>query len=241
MWITRPAAAALLVMMTGLPAMANDIEIATLGRAPVMGSSRDSAELKRNFDNPANQKMLEQAGRKLGFTAEEYSKFKEQVVIGNASWTAIPRHLDKMTWAADGVVHTIAGVHIPAGQMGYRVRVPRSNGNGAYIVYLPAKCGNLSYVFERETRVAEKPNFPVPHPLVAAAQTFPAPQTPLVAATGVSGTTPAVSPIPPIPIPPVHHLNLLPLAALVPFLFHGGSNVIPTPSGGTVVGPPPCP
>jgi hypothetical protein len=241
MWITRPAAAALLVMMTGLPAMANDIEIATLGRAPIMGNSRDSAELKRNFDNPANQRMLAQAGRKLGLTAGEYNKFKEQVVIGNASWTAIPRHLDKMTWAADGVVHTIAGVRIPAGQMGYRVRVPKDDGSGAYIVYLPAKCGNLSYVFERETRVAQTPNFPVPHPLVAAAQTFPAPQTPLVAATGVSGTTPAVSPIPPIPVPPVHHLNLLPLAALVPFLFHGGSNVIPPPSGGTVVGPPPCP
>jgi hypothetical protein len=241
MWITRPAAAALLVMMTGLPAMAQDIEIATLGRAPVMGSSRNSAELQKNFENPANQAILAQAGRKLGLTDVEYSNFAESVRLSRASWVPIPRHLDKMTWAADGTVHVIAGVHIPAGQMGYRVRVPKNDGSGAYLVYLPAKCGNLSYVFERETRVAEKPNFPVPHPLVAAAQTFPAPQTPLVAATGVSGTTPAVSPIPPIPIPPVHHLNLLPLAALVPFLFHGGSNVIPPPSGGTVVGPPPCP
>jgi hypothetical protein len=242
MWITRPAVAALLVTMTGLPAMANDIEIATLGRAPVMGSSRDSAELKRNFENPSNQAILAQAGRKLGLSTNEYSKFKEQVAIGNASWMPIPRHLDKMTWAADGVVHVIAGVHIPAGQMGYRVRVPKDDGSGAYVVYLPAKCGNLSYVFERQTRVAQTPNFPVPHPLVAAAQNFPVPQTPLVAATGVSGTTPAVSPIPPPPIiPPVHHLNLLPLAAVVPFLFHGGSNVIPPPSGGTVVGPPPCP
>ena len=155
----------------------------------------------------------------------------------------IPRHLDKMTWAAGGVVHVIAGVHIPAGQMGYRVRVPKDDGSGAYLVYLPAKCGNLSYVFEQQTRVAQTPNFPVPHPLVAAAQNFPVPQAPLVAATGVSGTTPAVSPIPPPPIvaAAAHHLNLLPLAALVPFLFNGGSNVIPTPSGGTVVGPPPCP
>lgn len=243
MWITRPAAAALLVMMTGLPAMANDIEIATLGRAPVMGSSRDSAELKRNFDNPANQRMLAQAGRKLGFTADEYSKFKEQVVIGNASWTAIPRHLDKMTWAADGVVHTIAGVRIPAGQMGYRVVVPKTDGTGNYIVYLPAKCGNLSYVFEAPKRVAQAPpKFPQPHPLVAAAQKFPEPQTPLVAATGVSGTTPAVSPIPPPIIPVAHHLSLAPLAALLPFLIHGGGGtVIPPPSGGTVVGPPPCP
>jgi hypothetical protein len=245
MWITRSAAAALLVMMTGLPAMAQDIEIATLGRAPIMGSSRDSAELKRNFENPTNQRILAQAGHKLGLTANEYGKFKEQVAIGNASWMPIPRHLDKMTWAADGTVHVISGVHIPAGQMGYRVLVPKDDGSGSYLVYLPAKCGNLSYVFQPQQRVAAVPPpvFPKPHPLVAAAQNFPAPQPPpLVAATGVSGTTPQVSPIPPPPIPVVHHLNLLPLAALVPFLFNGGGgSVIPPPSGGTVVGPPPCP
>jgi len=239
MWFTRPAAVALLVMMTGLPAMAQDIEIATLGHAPVMPPSGDSTELKRNFD--ANQAMMAQAGRKLGLTAGEFGQFKLAVEQGNASYGPVPRHLDKMTWAADGVVHTIAGVHIPARQMGFRVLVPKHDGSGNYIVYLPGKCGNLSYVFQPEHRIAEKPAFPQPHPLVASAQSFPAPQVPLVAATGVSGTTPAVSPIPPPPIPPIHHLNLLPLAAVVPFLFHGGSNVIPPPSGGTVVGPPPCP
>jgi hypothetical protein len=105
-------------------------------------------------------------------------------------------------------------------------------------VYLPAKCGNLSYVFEKTVKVAQRPAFPQPHPLVAAAQNFPAPQPPLVAATGVSGTTPAVSPIPPPFIP--HHFNLYPLAALLPFLIHGSS----TPGGpnpGTISGPPPCP
>ena len=240
MWITRPAAAALLVMMTGLPAMAQDIEIATLGRAPIMGSSRDSAELKRNFENPANQRILAQAGRKLGLTPVEYDNFKEQVAIGHASWVPIPRHLDKMTWAADGTVHVLQGVHIPAGQWGYRVEVPRQNGSGSYIVYLPAKCGNLSYVFEQQRRVASQPSFPQPHPLVAAAQNFPAPQTPLVAATGVSGTTPAVSPA--VIVPAVHHFSLLPLAAVLPFLFNGGGGSNNPPGGtGTISGPPPCP
>jgi hypothetical protein len=240
MWITRPAAAALLVMMTGLPAMAQDIEIATLGRAPIMGSSRDSAELKRNFENPANQVILARAARKLGLTDSEYNSFKEQVAINNASWMPIPRHLDKMTWAAGGTVHVLEGVHIPAGQYGYRVRVPKADGSGAYLVYLPAKCGNLSYVFEKNVKIAQKPAFPQPHPLVAAAQNFPAPQPPLVAATGVSGTTPAVSPIPPPFIPP-HHLNLFPLAALLPFLINGGSSTNPGPNPGTISGPPPCP
>jgi hypothetical protein len=244
MWITRPAAAALLVMMTGLPAMAQDIEIATLGRAPIMGSSRDSAELKRNFENPANQVILARAARKLGLTDSEYNTFKEQVAINNASWMPIPRHLDKMTWAAGGTVHVLEGVHIPAGQWGYRVRVPKKDGSGAYLVYLPAKCGNLSYVFERQTHVASlPPQFPQPHPLVAAAQNFPAPQTPLVAATGVSGTTPAVSPIPPPVVATASRgLGLFPLAALLPFLINGGNNSNP-PGGppGSIVGPPPCP
>jgi hypothetical protein len=245
MWITRSAAAALLVMMTGLPAMAQDIEIATLGRAPVMGSSRDSAELKRNFENPRNQVILAQAGRKLGLTPVEYDNFKEQVAIGHASWAPIPRHLDKMTWAADGTVHVLQGVHIPANQWGYRVEVPKQNGTGTYIVYLPAKCGNLSYVFEQQKRVASVPSFPQPHPLVAAAQSFPAPQAPVVAATGVSGTTPAVSPIAIVPAA-AHHFSLLPLAALLPFLINGGSSGCTgtnctTPSVGTISGPPPCP
>jgi hypothetical protein len=243
MWITRPAAAALLVMMTGLPAMAQDIEIATLGRAPIMGSSRDSAELKRNFENPRNQVILAQAGRKLGLTPVEYQNFKEQVAIGHASWSPIPRHLDKMTWAADGTVHVLQGVRIPAGQWGYRVEVPRQNGPGTYVVYLPAKCGNLSYVFQpAPPRIAQKPAFPQPHPLVAAAQNFPAPQPPLVAATTVAGVTPAVSPIVPAA---AHHLNLLPLATLLPFLFHTNSgctgNDCSPVTPGTIVGPPPCP
>ena len=242
MWITRTAAAALLVMMTGLPALAQDIEIATLGHAPVMGSSRNSAELHKNFEE--NQPIMAQAGRKLGLTNIEYSNFAESVRLNRASWVPIPRHLDKMTWAAGGTVHVLQGVHIPAGQMGYRVEVPRHDGSGMYIVYLPAKCGNLSYVFQPEKRVASVPSFPQPHPLVAAAQNFPAPQTPLVAATGVSGTTPAVSPIAIVPAV-AHHFSLLPLAAALPFLFHGGGGCsgtdCTTPSTGTVVGPPPCP
>ncbi|HEV2741207.1 MAG TPA: hypothetical protein VGU66_21790 [Candidatus Elarobacter sp.] len=244
MWITRTAAAALLVMMTGLPAMAQDIEIATLGRAPVMPPARTAAELKRNFENPANKAILAQAARKLGITRVEYENFSESVALNRASWVQMPKHLDKMTWAAGGTVHVLQGVRLTSTFYGYRVEVPRQYGSGTLVVYLPATCGNLSYVFQPEKRVASVPSFPQPHPLVAAAQNFPAPQTPLVAATGVSGTTPAVSPIAIVPAV-AHHFSLLPLAAALPFLFHGGGgcsgNDCTTPSTGTVVGPPPCP
>jgi hypothetical protein len=238
MWITRPAAAALLVMMTGLPALAQPIEIATLGRAPLMGSSTNMAELKRNFER--NQPILELAGRKIGMTDSQYAAFKTQVEIGNARWVTIPRNLEKMTWAADGRVHVLSDVHIPAGQKGLEVQVP-DGPNGMLLVYLPAKCGNLSYV--RQQRIAQAPAFPQPHRLVASAQNFPVPQvtTPLVA--GVSGVTPAVSPVAPV-VAAAHHFSLLPLAALLPFLIHGsnggctGSDCSPS---GSIVGPPPCP
>src|SRR6202048_2705475 len=163
MWITRPVATALLVMMTGLPAVAQtqiaaadrerpgDVAIQELGHAPLLGSSRDSAELKQNFENPRNQVLLAQAGRRLGLTSVEYSNFKEQVAIGHAYWGRIPRHLDKMTWGAGGTVHVLQGVYIPANQYGMRVEVPKQDGTGKYIVYLPAKCGNLSYVFQKRT------------------------------------------------------------------------------------------
>ena len=40
MWILRPAFAAVaMVMMTGLPALAQPIEISSLGHAPVMSTS----------------------------------------------------------------------------------------------------------------------------------------------------------------------------------------------------------
>jgi hypothetical protein len=245
MWITRPAAVGLLVLMTGLPALAQPIEIATLGRAPLMGSSTNMAELKRNFER--NQSILELASRKIGMTADQYATFKTQVEIGNARWVTIPRNLEKMTWAADGRVHVLSDVRIPAGQKGLEVAVPDGPTSTMY-VYLPAKCGNLSYV--RRARIAQQPSFPQPHPLVAAAQNFPAPQTPLVAATGVSGTTPAVSPVAIVPAV-AHHFSLLPLAALLPFIINGGGGggCVPGPAGsnscsptpGTISGPPPCP
>jgi len=245
MWITRSAAAALLVVMTGLPALAQPIEIATLGRAPLMGSSTNMAELKRNFDH--NQPILAQAARKLGMTDAQYAEFKTQVEIGNARWVAIPRYLDKMTWAADGTVHVLSDVHIPAGQKGLEVTVHDGPTSLMY-VYLPAKCGNLSYV--RHAHIANVPSFPQPHPLVASAQSFPAPQQPPSNAVAATGFTPAVSPayVPPPPVP-VHHVGLLPLAALLPFLFNGGGGgctggsggSCSTPVTGTIVGPPPCP
>jgi hypothetical protein len=251
MWILRPAAAAVVVMMTGLPALAQPIEISSLGHAPVMSTSTSLSELRSNFQK--NEPMMRQAAQKLGLSNEQYETFKLQVAVAKARWVTVPRHLEAMTWASDGTVHVLRDVIIPPGMKGLEVDMP--DGNTTLAMYLPAKCGNLSYVHVKPPVVA----YPSSPHYVAHAQSFPQPQPQQVASV-VTGTVP-VAPLAAIPPPPVvaaaaHHFSLLPLAALLPFIVHGANNVIPAAPGVSSVTapgvptlpsmcgcppPPPCP
>jgi len=251
MWIVRPAAVAVMVAMTGLPALAQPIEIATLGRAPLMGQSTNAAELQYNFKH--NEALMRQAGMDLGLTNEQYEQFRLALEVGKPNWVTVPRHLDAMTWASEGRVHVLHDVIIPANQKG--VEVDLHAGDKVIALFLPAKCGNLSVIRRSVPRVATTiRNFPVPHV---------APVAPPVCGPGMSGNYPncvaavqpqpqpspivaAVAPAPPLPVAAAahHSLSLLPLAAVLPFLFHTSSTPgTPgsTPGTGTVVGPPPCP
>lgn len=238
MWITRPAAAALLVAMTGLPAMAQPIEIATLGRAPVMGQSTSPAELQYNFKK--NEGIMRRAGMGLGLTTEQYEQFRLALEVGKPNWVTVPRHLDAMTWAAAGQVHVLHDVIIPANQKG--VEVDLHSGDKIISLFLPAKCGNLSVIRRAVPHVAAVRNFPVPH---VAAVTMPQPpvQEQVAAVVPVEPAPVVAAAIPPAPVVAAHHgFSLLPLAALLPFLVHGGGGGGTTVVGsGTVVGPPPCP
>ena len=238
MWITRTAAAAMLVAMTGLPALAQPIEIATLGRAPVMGQSTNAAELQTNFKQ--NESIMRQAGDALGLTREQYEQFRLALEVGKPNWVTVPRHLDAMTWASGGRVHVLHDVIIPANQKG--VEVDLHSNDKVIALFLPAKCGNLSVIRRNVPHVAAIRNFPVPH---VAAVSVPPPAT-QVAAVQPQEPAPIVAaavPIPPVPAAAARHgIGLLPLAALLPFLVHGSSTPgIVNPGTGTVVGPPPCP
>jgi hypothetical protein len=239
MWITRPAVAAVLVASMGLPAMAQPIEIATLGRAPVMGRSTNPAELQYNFKH--NEVMMRRAATALGLTSDQYEHVRLLIDVAKPNWVTIPRHLDAITWASGGQIHVLRDVIIPANQKGFEVDM--QDGNKQLAVFLPAKCGNLS-VIRREYHVAQVRNFPVPHPPRYVAYQ---PPPPVTAYTQPQPPT-YVQPIPPPPItvpPPVHHgINLLPLAALLPFVVRSSGSTTPgSPPGGTgtIVGPPPCP
>lgn len=235
MWIQRAAVAAALVMMTGLPALAQPIEIATLGRAPVMSTSTSLSELRSNFEK--NQAMMQQAAHKLGLTDEQYETFKLQVAVAKARWVTVPRHLEAMTWASDGTVHVLRDVIIPPNMKGIEVDMP--DGNSTLAMFLPAKCGNLSFVHLKPPVVA----YPSSPHYVAHAQSFPEPQPQQVASV-VTGTVP-VAPLAAIPPPVVaaaaHHFSLLPLAALLPFIVHSSNNEIPAPPGVTSISGPAAP
>ncbi len=233
MWITRSAAAAVLVATMGLPAMAQPIEIATLGRAPLMGQSTSAAELQYNFRH--NEGLMRQAGMDLGLTPEQYEQFRLALDVGKPNWVTVPRHLDAMTWATGGKVHVLRDVIIPANQKG--VEVDLHSGDKIISLFLPARCGNLSVIRRTVPHIAAIRNFPVPH---VAAVTMPRPPQQDTVAIAAPPPAPIVEAANPPPIPVHHGINLLPLAAVLPFLIHNGGNTNP-PTGGTVVGPPPCP
>jgi hypothetical protein len=234
--ITRTVAVALLVVMTGLPALAQPIEIATLGRAPLMGQSTSAAELQSNFRK--NEALMRRAGMGLGLTPEQYEQFRLALDVGKPNWVTVPRHLDAMTWAAAGQVHVLHDVIIPADQKG--VEVDLHSGDTIIALFLPAKCGNLSVIRRTVPHVAAIRNFPVPHVAAVPAPAPPQQTSVAVAPPEQAPLVAAVAPPPPVPVSAVRHgLNLWPLAGILPFLVHGSSTPGNPPSStGTIVGPP---
>jgi hypothetical protein len=238
------AMATLFVTMTTAPAFARTIEIATLGHAPVMGASTNATELKANLRK--NEAIMRRAGLAIGLTTAQYDTVRTTIEVGKPNWVVVPRHLDVMTWAYAGRVHTLHDVRIPANQTGFEVDIPE--GDHVLAVYVPGKCGNISLARRavRHVAAAKIHNFPVPHPATVVA--------PAVAVAPATVAAPAVvAPVPAVPLAPAvavahHGIGLLPLAAVLPFLFHGGSGgSVVTPflgnntGGGTIVSPPPCP
>lgn len=248
MWMTRPALAAALTLALGAPAFAKPIEIATLGRAPLIGQSTNASELKYNVKT--HETVVRSAAYKLGLTKDQYEQFRLALAVGKPNWVTIPRHLDAMSWASGGQVHVLHDVIIPANQKG--VEVDLHSGDKIISLFLPARCGNLSVIRRNvphvaAARVAPRP---APAPVAVAPAPAPAPEVAAVAPAPIIAPAPPVTPI----VAPVTHASagLLPLAAIIPFLFHGGgggSVIAPLiggntgggGGGGTIISPPPCP
>lgn len=253
MWFTRTAAAAMLVVMSGLPALAQPIEIATLGRAPLMSTQLadravPTADQSRQIRQAAqvvhaNDAMLHRAATALGVTDPQYVTFKDRLDKGQAHWDRLPRHLEAMSYGVAGTPRVLRDVNIPTHEYGAWVEgIPTDVPGKTLTMYLPAKCGNLSL---NTSYIPPPPPLavrPQPHPLVASTQEFPVSQPPPVE------PPPLVAAVSPIPVGGgcTGFFKCTPIwpVVLLPLLIHhcsGGDCVTPPPNVGTVVGPPPCP
>jgi hypothetical protein len=135
------------------PALAKPTVIAELGTAPLLGTSRNTAEMRRLVAR--NEGMVSAAATKIGLTPVEYADFRTAISNSQVAWVTVPRHLDAMTWQSGGTVYALKDVVIPAGTHGWEVDL-HEHGH-VLALYMPAKCGNLSLVRKSAPMVAHHP------------------------------------------------------------------------------------
>lgn len=197
------------------PALARPTVIAELGSAPLLGSSSSTAELRSRVAR--NEGPLSAAALKAGLTAGQYAQFRAAIDSQRLAWVTVPRHLDVMTWQANGTVYALHDVIVPARTHGWEVDIP--HGHEVIAVYMPAKCGNLSVVRRAVPVVAQRPK---PKQVLASAAVDHQPVAPPVVAdvpAAPAEAPPAPAPVvaesefPPAPAAAVakHGINLLPL------------------------------
>jgi len=240
--------------MSGIPAAFAHTTVHQMGVAPLLGVSSTTAEIREKVRT--HPKLMSQAAASIGLTPREYSAFYGKFMNQKPGWVTIPRHLDGMTWAADGVVHAEYDVEIPAGTNGWEVDLYEKHQ--IVHVYLPMICGNLSVLRTPRKEVAMRPALP-PRRIFAPVPPPPPPVVAPVAPAPVPLTSVAEQ-IPPVAPPVVHHPRLFwPIvgAAVLAgvLLSHphhgstgpatpagviqppGGTTITTPPSGGTVTSP----
>jgi hypothetical protein len=178
------------------PAIARPTVIAELGSAPLLGTSRSTAEMRALVAR--NEGIVSAAAVRLGLTAGEYAQFHEAIDASRVAWVTVPRHLDSMTWQAGGRVYALHDVVIPSGTHGWEVDVPERNG--VLALYMPAKCGNLSLV-RRPARVIAR-RAPAAHVAVAPVVAPAAVAPPVEVAAAPAPPPPDDAPAPAPPAPP---------------------------------------
>jgi hypothetical protein len=173
-----------------LPAYGKTTVIRQLGSAPLLGPSTSTAMMRERVEQ--NQAILRQAALKSGLTAAQFEQLNQAIAASRVQWVTVPRRLTVMTWRDGKRVYVIRDVKIPPHVRGWEVDLKQRNATVA--VYLPATCGNLSYVRRARPLVAV-----APHPA----------KLNMVAAVVVPATTQALSAIP-VPVPPAPTLAVSP-------------------------------
>jgi hypothetical protein len=217
-------------------ALAHTTVIAELGTAPLLGTSVSTADLRSRVAH--NEGTLSAAAVKAGLTHGEYAQFRAAIDSSHLAWVTLPRHLDVMTWQANGIVYALHDVRVPAQTHGWEVDIPR--GHQIIAVYMPAKCGNLSVVRRAVPVIARRPQpkrvlalhaAELPPQAVPVADVPPVPVAPVAVAVIPPAPAPAAvaeAEFPPAPAAVKGRFNVLPLlfglAALVGATSGGGNN-----------------
>jgi len=208
------------------------IVLEVLGRAPVLGQLRSTAELRERMRS--DNSVFLQAAALIGLTNVQTDTLMHDIDAGNLRYVVIPRHLERTTWAADGQAHVLNDVIIPADTHGWEIDI--RDGQTISEVFIPAACGNLS-INHRRLPPPHRDAVPTPPPHRDAVPTPPP----------VAVVTP--QPLPPVPPPPpqtivrVQRQSILPwlVAGLALFIAgHNSTNTTTTIINNIPSTPPPC-
>lgn len=230
--------------ITGVSTVFAQTQVHQLGVAPLLGVTPSTPALRQKIAE--HPEMVREAAKEIGLTSSEYRAFMKKLQNEKPYWGSVPRHLDAMSWSANGHVYAIHDVVIPSGVNGWEVELRERHQVVA--IYIPMICGNLSVVRTPIHQVAVAPPLPPRH-VFAPPPVVPVP-VPLVAAE-----VPPAQMIPPVapPAAVIHHPHLFwpILAAAVagviiasnhhndhssqPALVVGGPSTLPGGSGGGIV------
>lgn len=202
--------------------------VTNFSERPLLGQIESTAQLQQDF--ASNETLIATAGEKLGLSASDMDAVHREVNRGNARYVTLPRHLDGMSGAKHGVAFAHHNVVIPPNVHGWEVDLAKPTGT--LRVFIPNRCGNVSYLFEHHRVLAAAPIAFVPAPPESA----PPVASPSYEPPAVPSPVPLVAVAPSVPVEPATHraFGFLPWLALgligVALSGHGGG-------GGTVVPP----
>ncbi|HET9029695.1 MAG TPA: hypothetical protein VFN49_05915 [Candidatus Aquilonibacter sp.] len=231
-----PFLALLLALATTSASVAQPRVIGDLTQGALLGEIRDTAQLQRDFSE--QHELLAQASQKLGLSRSDFSEVRADITAGRARYVQIPRRLDGMAGQYHGRAFAVHNIVIPPHVYGWEVDLERPNG--IVRVFMPNRCGNMSYlrVPRKQILAAAMPYHlstpaPAAAPTPASAPAIAAAPTPLPQFTEAPQPV-ALAPVAPVATTAAHHFALLPWLALGLIgiaLLHGHG-------GGISTGPP---
>lgn len=216
-----PYLALLLTIALPSNALAESRVVSNLSDGALLGQITDTATLQNDFKT--QRPLLAQASEDLGLTPADFNEVANDIAQGRAKYVEIPRHLDGMAGQHNGHTFAVHDIVIPANVYGWEVDLQRPAQTVR--VFIPNRCGNISYLTARKPHIVA----PAPHhisaPVVAPVASVPAP-----APTFAPEATPAPTAIPMTPAAPIvqaptapastvaapaaHHFAVLPWLAL---------------------------